>query len=336
MQQLELRLVHVAVWCLAGALIGCGLFLQQDEEGAIENRLDTWWREADVRRQQSGSALAAFVSTVCASTARVLTAVFGPTFVSSRAALISVCATIGSINAVLFYRDPDVISRPAMVVVVGIVIALASDYYGRRMWPAAVFVVATVGALTYQWIWWHYVPTWPMRPALNLLTFGTFPERIAGSIFLILLASTISNVAIIASARWLLTTAASGVSLPRACELFVLGGAVPLLLVGAPIWGPSWAVGDIRMAAHPWWLIGAVYFGYANIPAATVPALLVALASAMLLHRIFWGAVRRPLYAVGAKFHVFKDSNRLVVAGISVLSTQHPRVAAALHTFFLG
>ncbi len=334
MQQVEWRLVHAAVWCLAGALIGCGLFLQQDEEGAIENRLDTWWREADVRRQESGSALAAFVSTVSACTEHVLTSVCGPSFISVRVALIAMCATIATINAVLFYRDPNVISRPAMVLVVSGLIALASDAYGRRLWPAVVFLVATGGALAYQWIWWHYVPTWPMPPALNLFTFGTFPERIAGSVFLILLASTMSNVAILAAARWLLHTAASGVSLRRACELVILGGAVPLLLVGAPIWGPSWAVGDIRTAAHAWWLIGLVYFGYANMPAATVPVVLVALALAMLLHRLFWGAVRRPLYALGAKFHVFKDSNRLVVAGISVLSTQHPRVAAALHTFF--
>lgn len=336
MQLFESRLVNGAVWCLAIALIGCGLFLEQNEEGEIENRLDSWWRAADVRRRQSGSVLAAFVSTVCAFTGRVLTAVFGTRLVSARAALVSMCATIASINGVLFYRNPEVLSRPATIVVVVVLIAWASDYYGHRLWPAVIFLAATLGALAYQWIWWHYLQAWPMTAALNMLTFGTFPERIAGSVFLILLASTISNVAIIAAARWLLRTVEATISLPRAFELFVLGGAVPLLLVAAPLWGPHWAVGNIRVAAHEWLLIGTEYFGYANLPAAMVPALIVALALTMLLHRLFWGAVRRPLYALGTKFHVFKDSHRLLVAGISVLSFEHPRVSAALHALFLG
>lgn len=142
--------------------------------------------------------------------------------------------------------------------------------------------------------------------------------------------------AIVASARWLLKKVETGISLPRAFELFVLGGAVPLLLVGAPLWGPHLALGDIRTSTHEWLLIGTEYFGYANIPAGTVPLLLVALTLSMLLHRLFWGIVRRPLYALGAKFHLFKDSNRLLVAGIGVLSLEHPRVAGALHTFLLG
>lgn len=336
MQQLGTRLVNGAVWCLALALIGCGLFLQQDEQGQIENRLDLWWHEANVRRQQSGSLLAAFVCTVCAYTGHFLTAVFGPRLVSARGALVSICATIASINAVLFYRNPLVLSRPVMIVIVIALIAWASDYYGRRLWAAVTFLAATIGALAYQWIWWHYAQTWPMPPALDMLTFGTFPERIADTVFLILLASTLSNVAIIAGARWLLTTVETGISLPRAFELVVLGGAVPLLLVGAPLWGPRWAAGDIRAAAHQWLLVATEYFGYANLPAAMVPLLIVALASAMLLHRLLWGAVQRPLYAVGAKFHVFKDSHRLLGAGIGLLSLEHPRVAAAVHAFLLG
>lgn len=149
MQQVESRLVAGAVWCLALALIGCGLFLQENEQGDIENRLDAWWREADVRRRQSGSALAAFVCTVCACTERVLRAVFGPQLVSARAALVSVCATIASINGVLFYRNPEVLGRPVMIVVVVALIAWRCGDHGIR--DRAPCAGASVRVAASQW-----------------------------------------------------------------------------------------------------------------------------------------------------------------------------------------
>lgn len=179
---------------------------------------------------------------------------------------------------------------------------------------------------------WHYIPGWPMTPALNMLTFGTFPERIAASVFLILVASPISNVAIIAAARWLLQTVESGISLSRAFKLVVLGGAAPLLLVGAPLWCPR----GRHTATHEWLLIATEYYGYGNLPAAMVPLLIVALASAMLLHWLFWGVVRRPLYALGTKFHVFKIRIASWSAALGCCRSSFRAVAAAVHTSLLG
>ena len=321
---------HVLIDLAGILLLWCALFLYENEAGQIENTLDAWWKESAVRAEQSASVLAAFVATVAAATERFLRALFGPALLSVQSLIVSACATIGSLNAALFYRTGEAPSRVFMVGAALVVIALASDYCGRRLWPAVVFTLMTVGTLAYQWVWWTYAPRAPMSSVLNMFTFGTFPVRIIGPVTVVLMASVGCNMLIIALARWLVRQAESHMSLWRILELLVVSTGVPLAFVWLPVWGPSIAFGDIRVIPNEWTLIDAVYTGYASVPATSVFVVFLALALSMLLHRLFWGAVRRPLYAIGAKFHLFRQTRLMGLSGLTVLGLRHGAIAEPL------
>jgi hypothetical protein len=321
---------------LGAVFIWCGLFLYESEAGQIENRLDDLWRDVEARRQRTISAYGAFMRTVAAKTDRLLTGVFGRKLISLRFTIISACATIATVNLVLLYRNPDDLERLGAAAIATGVIFFASDRLGDRLWPAALFLTATVSAFAYEWAWWETGERGPIMqilPVLTLFTFGEFRVRLLSSIIVIVSLSLACNVVVIALARRLIRLVDSVETLTGLTRLLVTTALVTAISVMVPICAPVLVARYSADAGRPMAVVDLAYVGYANIYSTSAFVLFFALSVVMLLHRVVWNSVQRPLYAAGRKFHLFRQNKTLMTVGVSLIGLRHPPVADAIRVF---
>src|SRR6266700_6033802 len=89
---------------IAFALLGSGvlltLFLREDEEGRIQNRLEELWIRIDDAQSAALSRQAAFVAEIARVVTRILDRIFGERLFSAHAA--SVSAFYGLASSILF------------------------------------------------------------------------------------------------------------------------------------------------------------------------------------------------------------------------------------------
>ena len=99
-----------------GVLFVCAaLFLHENEEGRIQNKLEEWWIKLSDREKESRSRAAAFMQDVAESTGRGFDRLLGKRLLSLRFIFVSISFSIASAFLFVFLVWPVVHNPPPTV-----------------------------------------------------------------------------------------------------------------------------------------------------------------------------------------------------------------------------
>ena len=266
--------IHYAIHSLGAALIYAALFLHENEERKIEDRVVQWWIRLDEKQIKSRSRAATFMREVARLTTRGFNRLLGERTVSLRFVLVSIYLSIASMFffiSVAFGRahNPGNTSRHQ------------AFFY---------FLIFLLAALT---------------PALD----DSWLARVLSwSPILLFLISTSGFLT-----RWILRRISA---IDHVYEI-VLMIFVNLILAVLPIVGTVYLGAFIFRFAPD---VGALtvlsfVFNFINVIAG-LAALLLALF--LLVHRLFWPIIQRPLYAI-QRYTPIKKKGWLFTTGVALI-----------------
>lgn len=128
------------------------LFLHENEERQIQNRLEEWWVAIDTRRDRALSKSAAFVQGIARITGKGFDKIFGDDLMSIRTAGVSVCLSIASLLLVslvtYIHSKPKMANYPLafniwwlfIYLCLGLTPVLIKNAWLIRLWAISVFV----------------------------------------------------------------------------------------------------------------------------------------------------------------------------------------------------
>lgn len=297
-----LRALNTLGWLL----MYCALFLYEDQEGQIQNRIAQWWIKVDDARIVAHSQAAAFLQGVARLTVRGFDCVLGERLVSLRFAGVSLCLSIASVSlmavvgAIRTHQSPrGPLLLSAGLIALALVPAVFEGRWVLRLWGLLVFVAVLR----------------PMGYILFVLysVKGTaFAGRTLGYIALPLAVSFVCDVSYVTLTRWMLRRVSTGsrvyeVALMVAVNLFILYlvflGPIQL---GARVFR-YWRGGGVAIMLS--FALNAIDFFAGSA------ALLLGLA--LLIHRLLWPIVEKPLYAL-QRYGVISNKKLLWGAGLAL------------------
>src|ERR1700739_4012901 len=87
------------------------IFMYEDEEGALQDRVDQLWVQIHDRKQRSHQRIVSFLSTAGEALNKGLDRLFGSKLISLQAASISMCYSMAGLYLITFQSDSFVINR---------------------------------------------------------------------------------------------------------------------------------------------------------------------------------------------------------------------------------
>jgi hypothetical protein len=290
--------LHVALRLLAGMAgliaVYAALFLYEDEQGKIRNKLEEWWIRFDDEERAALSRHAAFAREMARLGSRGFDLLFKDRLFSRYAFSVSVCFSIASVCLSLVIvgfqpghysatRNAALIGFAGVSVACGVIPALSS----RR----------GIGALR-----WFPLLAACVGLAIAFRRRGSEDSNI-GPAALVILApvamlawavwSFLFDVTFIAATRWALRWSGAMDRFVPIVGVVLVNAALGVLLVGSPFlllkWSPN--------SAETW---GAAFSiaAYSNSIDIIVASVFFVLALTLIAHRLFWPALNRPLYAL--------------------------------------
>lgn len=312
-------LLHV----LGLVLICAGLFLYEDEEGKFQNKIEEWWVRLSDAQNVSRSKVATFMQGVARLTADGFDALFGHRLFSLRIIPVSIYLSLASVFLLIFVffrrvANPGVGTRHGAFLMLLFFVALA-------LMPAL---------LKNKWllaIWWAIIP-------VNLLSLGglvAFFVKTRGAaatmhgiglVALLFVASLACDLAYITLTRYILRRASRIDHVPE-IVLMILANLAALAI---PVLGPIY--GGVALANYAPYAAGMVVLSLMfNAIDFLVGFAGLLLAVLLLLHRLFWPAIQRPLYAI-YRFSPIKKKRWLFATGVALLFLPMHATVRALRT----
>ena len=300
-----------------GVLFVCAaLFLHENEEGQIQNKLEEWWIRLSDREKESRSWAVAFMQDVAQSTGRGFDRLLGKRLLSLRFVFISISFSLASIFLFVFILWPLAHNPPA----------------NATRWEAFVFFVffawfASVPALTdsktlsgkvSMALWWAMIVFVLLRISNFLFrAFSVFGlGRTAGGIgymTLLFAYSLLCDLSYIVLTRWVLRRISK---IDRMHEI-VLEIIVSLVILATLIWAPIFF--GARIGRYFPMAGGVLLFSFVlNSIDVVVGLAALMLALLLLLHRLVWPTIGRPIYAM-QRFRLIKNKKLLWVIGITLI-----------------
>lgn len=308
-----------------GAMCLCMAFLlRENEEGEIQSKLEDLWIKIDDLQKHAISRHIAFIRIVTNVIGDFFGRIFGPKTLSFRSFCVSTCFTIGLVLLTLFLfnyltgsRD-KIIFEPIATIVIslayGLVVILIKDRKWLLVWYTGFcyFIYTNYLMYIYEFISatirsGNSIPVFLLL--MFLIGFG------GGSVVFAVLVSIVRK-----SLVWL----SKSDSLIRLILIFFLNSLpflvvyvgfhsalYSLLLFGAVNSKKFWVLG-IEMTI----LFSLVCLVITSLLFAISAVMLICLSSAILLHKAFWPALERPIYAL-QRFGIIQ--RRKTVAGFGVL-----------------
>jgi hypothetical protein len=296
---------------LGVAFLYASLFLHEDDEERIQNRIEEWWVKLADKQDASRSWTATFMREVAVLTTRGFDRLFGKRLLSLRVAGISFCFSVASFYwsgfvAVVLSRS----THPHLA-------------HGAVLWGLFFAAMALVPAFSEDgWLlafWWVLILVELL--ALGRFLFfvyavrgGVFTERAAGYLLLLFGVSFACDISYIVLTRWVLRRLAK---IDRVYEILlaILGNLLILVIlllipiqIGLKVLQHSPGAGIAIMVSF---ILNSIDF------AAGFAVLVLALL--LLLHRSLWSAVERPLYAI-QRFAPIKNKKWLWRTGVVLLT----------------
>ncbi|HEY6293057.1 MAG TPA: hypothetical protein VI455_16015 [Terriglobia bacterium] len=284
---------------LAGAAgltsVYAALFLYEDEQGKIQNKLEEWWIRFDDEERAALSRHTAFMKEVARLGTRGFDLLFKDRLFSRYAFSVSFCFAVASlclcaVVARFFSEEHYPASRAAIMVTAaavslacGIVPALTSNRALRllRWFPLVALLVG-------------------LGPALSQIVGED--SNIGGAAFWVLAPITvlayaawsfIFDVTFIAVTRWALKWSAAMDSFAAIAAVVLVNGGLGALLVGSPF-----LLLKLSPNSAETWGAGLSIAAYSNTIDFVAASVFLILALTLLAHRLLWPAINRPLYAL--------------------------------------
>ena len=296
---------------LGVAFLYASLFLHEDEEGRIQNRVEEWWIKLADKQDASRSWTATFMREVAKLTTRGFDRLFGKRLLSLRVAGISFCFSVASFYwsgfvAVALSRSPHAqLAQGALwwglfFAAMGLVPAFSGDGWLLAFWWVLLLVeILALGKFLFF---------------VSAVRGGAFTERMVGYLLLIFGVSFASDILYVVLTRWVLRRLAR---IDRLYEILlaILGNLLILvILVLIPI-----QIG-LRVLQHsPGAGIAVMVSFILNFIDFAAGFAALILAFLLLLHHSLWWTVERPLYAI-QRFALIKNKKWLRRAGIVLLT----------------
>jgi hypothetical protein len=276
---------------LLGAVLVCAcFFLYEDEEGKIKNKIEEWWVRLSDRQKQSRSKIAAFMQEVARLTGSGFDRLFGRGLFSLRVIPVSIYLSFASLFLLILLTVPRIkyvagTSRQAAFGMLFYFLALGLvPAFFQNKW--------VVGA------WWAVIPGALLSGSGFLVfVFRTRGVRSTlrglGLAALIFFCSLLCDLIYIALTRYILRRISGVDRIPEILLMIFLN----LLALVIPIFGPIY--GGLALAKYApragAMVLFSLVFNSIDVLAGFAALFLALL---LLLHRLFWPAVQRPLYAV--------------------------------------
>lgn len=332
--------LHILLRILAGIagalLLYVAFFLYEDEEARIQNRLEEIWKRIDALHSSAISKEAAFLQGVTQTITEFLDDLLGPDILSTRAIGVSMAFSLGSF---LLWNTFGPVSTASML-------SPATIFWARLLFIVGVFVVLT------------RIEKKASRSILNgnnLIILGLLcsiffvygfvgmnPEEGLGlylALGIVVFPGFWVDVLFIAFFRWVLKAISSTATLWTIIGCLVAVATVGLLLSGPAILASlprlhqSFAfnfetVADDRFFNRPHSLEHLVIFvlcqvSTTNLVDALCLALLTAMITILLVHRLLWPLIKRPIYAANRK-QLIKNTKLLGALGTMLLLYAFP------------
>jgi hypothetical protein len=307
-----LRLHWTANYLLRGLnalgwlLLYSAVFLYEDQEGRIQNRIVQWWIKVDDARIVSHSRAAAFLQAVARLTVRGFDRVLGERLISFRFAGVSLCLSIvsgllatviGAIRAHQSVSGPLLLS--AGFVALALLPAFDAGRWVRRFW--GLIVIATVLRPLVPFLLFLY-SRWGVASAGHAL----------GLVALAFGVSFVCDVCYVTLTRWMLRR----IAVDSRVHGVVLMIAVNFLLLCVLLVGPI----EVGSKLFKYWQHGSevIFFSFLlNAIDLFAGSAALILGLTLLIHRLLWPLLERPLYAL-QRYRVMSDKKLLWGVGLSL------------------
>lgn len=286
-------------------LMYCAVFLYEDQEGQVQNRIVQWWIKVDDARIVAHSRAAAFLQRVARVTVRGFDRVLGERLLSLRFAGVSLCFSIASGFLIVTFgsiRAHQSARGPFLLFVFFCAFALVPSLdFGRwvlRLWGLVLLMLLRpIGYLLFI--------LYSVRGAM-------LAGRALAYLALAFGVSLVCDVCYVGLTRWMLRKISAKA---RVYEVVLLV-AINLLLLSVVLVAPIWL--GIRLFHY--WQQGAIVIFLSFILNAIdilAGSAAFALGLTLLVHRLLWHLLEKPLYAL-QRYRVISNKKLLWGVGLAL------------------
>jgi hypothetical protein len=328
------HVVHLSVRIVEGWLgllfVYFRVFLYEDEDGRMQNKLEVWWIQISDQQNAAISRNVVFVRVVASLATKVFDRLFGNKILSARAIGGSVCFSLASwflaeiFNfllmrtflyvswSVLLGRHPPLrwvfpicILGFAIFLCLGLLPLRLESLRAANVWLVVVLILSPLGPL-----YFYYASRSGWEEEIPYLT-------IFSLLFALLFVSFLCDIFFVALTRVMLRKVTSKSSFMVMSGLILLNCLMALLLVVIP-----YLIGyrHATRTASSYSLYSVFSFlALFNLFDALVSLVFVSLALVTILHLLFWPAINRSLYAL-AGLGIARRRKLMGILGVSLLA----------------
>jgi len=310
----------IGIWILRAIgllLLYSAIFLHEDEEGGIQNLIESWWVRVDDSRVSAVKRSASFFKIAAEIAGRGLSVIFGERLISARVICVSVCFSFASwelVSELISARHSEISSRSLEIIAGFVALGLASGLIHSRgilrIWMSCV-----VGAIL---LWLANVVDF-FRHKHGSMTFYEY----VGIVTLACLLSAGIDVLCLFAIRWLLRRATMVTKPMVIIGLFLLNGLMESVLALTVFVSLSYRYSSaviLFIFAHAGQDAGdtIIMMSMMSIFDLLACSYVAVVMSMMLIHLFAWPVIERPLYAL-ARFGIIKQKKLLWTVGGALL-----------------
>lgn len=297
-----------------------GIFLYEDEEKSIQNKLEEWWiniadSSANPKRHN------VFVSRSAESMLQLFSIVFGSKPISTQLVWVSAMYSAAAIHAVSLYLNVNLVSLTVNNLTLSFG-PVDTEFRWRALFTITLCVV--LGTLYWTRVTFRRENWWLMMIGILVPSFvlPLLPYTVSGSPLLapVLFFATLSGLVSIIVSRGLLAIASTTESTAKQLGALVVNALFVLLFVMVPallIFVPyEWRHTSVSNTS---WVFGWADIAFANTITAIPAALYITLCIVLLAHRLVWPLIERPIYAL-QRLGIFRYRKSIALGGFVLIS----------------
>ena len=284
------------------------VFLYENEQGKIQNKLEDVWVRIDDAQKYSLSKHTVFVNTVAGFLTKTFNLLFGIKLLSLQAIGASICFAVLSANLVFFLRSEQSYSDSYLFscifwLVLGIIPTLIHDSYYTKLW-FIILVFIIWDDFVSGYIYYAYYANMFNIPVLIIVALGIIVGVLIGCLLFLL------SIVIVRKTLQKISTSKSF----WRTAIFPLLNCIPILILFVFSYLSLHLMSNNEGNAGVFWLILLFSVLYINI-SFLLPALLFLVVSFFLiLHKLVWGIIDRPIYTF-QKLDIAKRTKLLATLG---------------------
>jgi hypothetical protein len=312
-------------------LILMSSLLYETEEGAIQNRLEQWWIVLVDAEPRAVDRHAAFVANVAALGSHLFDRLFGSKLFSVRSLGVSACFSLASLGVVcspglsgwLIYLPSYLYALVViLLLLMGVLPAVAGPRWPRKSWLVGVAILTLIAFLGMDTVDWFNVPVYEGSPS---------PVEAVYYLGFVIVTIASDSLFIVVT-RWLLRTSSRLNSKLTIIGLMLGNVSLAGLLVLLPVLA-AWGFKGVSAIIQSHDIVRAVnyYVGFstarqcflATLAASNTLDGIVActffiVLFVLLVHRLIWPTIQRPVYAL-ASWGIVRRRKLFFVAGLGLI-----------------